>query len=266
MAHDEVSAQPSRWGDKLTGRPLPEHDPSIDRLDEAARRELAQHWIERAAAERRVGESFAIIADSLKKVAAPPQLIALAERAVDDERRHTELSRVAASRFAGIEMELPPRLPLTPPEHPGATSFEKHALWIAGQCCFNETLASAVLEASLAATTGAFAKAALRELLSDEIDHARIGWGYLAATPVAREAVGKRLTRLAEANVHMWRTTPRTYPSRPDLVEQGALSLEMIEAALLSALREVLLPGFEQLDFATGELRNWIDQGAPTES
>lgn len=254
-----------RWGGRLTSRELPELDETIDALDPASREELARHWLERAAAERRVGDSFAVVRDTLRELDSGAELIALAERAVDDERRHEELSRLVACRFAGRELPAPERLALTLPHHEGATDSERRAFWVVGQCCLNETFASAVLEASLAATTGPYAKAALRELLSDEIDHARIGWAYLAScSPAARGAVAARALGLTRANLKMWRETPRSYPSRPELVEQGALSLDLIEHALLGAIRELVIPGFEQLGVETARLGQWLDQGAPT--
>ena len=49
----------------------------------------------------------------------------------------------------------------------------------------NETTAGVFLEVCLAHAEGALAKAALSELLSDEIDHGRIGWAHLAAVDAA---------------------------------------------------------------------------------
>jgi hypothetical protein len=136
---------------------------------------------------------------------------------------------------------------------------------VLGHCALNETFASAVLESALASTTGALAKAALRELLSDEIDHARIGWGFLASLDVeTRAAITPWLPALLRANIREWRTADRGYPSDPTLVAQGALSQELLEGALLGALRELILPGLRHLGIATGELDAWVELGAPS--
>jgi hypothetical protein len=254
-----------RWGGRLTSRPLPENDETLDALSAADREELALHWLARAQSERRVGEAFAFIRDQLQQTGADASLVALADRAVDDEQRHFELSRQVASRFAGRSLPAPEPLPLAIPQHPGASAELLPALWVLGQCAFNETFASGVLEASLAAAEGPLAKAALRELLSDEVDHARLGWTYLAALEPGRRAeVGRWLLRLGRANLRMWRTAPREYPSRPELVTQGALSLELLEPALLGALGELIIPGFEHLGLPTDELKTWLADGAPT--
>lgn len=260
--------QPStvgRWGGRLTAHELPERDESLDLLSPAHRRELAEHWLERAASERRVADSFKVIRDTLKEAGADAALIALAARAVDDEYRHAEIARRVASRFAGEELPAPARLPFSAPEHRGASPELKRVLWVVGQCCLNETFASAVLEASLQVSKGALARAALRELLSDEIDHARIGWAFLAGRSAEERAqVAARMVSLTRANVAMWRDTPRAYPSDGELLAQGALSRELIESAVLAAVRDLVIPGFSQLGMPTRALERWLAAGAST--
>lgn len=254
-----------RWQGRLTSRPLPEADESIDRLSPEARRELASHWLARAASERRVADAFVVVRDALVASDAPNDLVALATRAIDDEHRHTELARHVASRFAGEALQEPARLTLVVPVHPHASPELVRALHVLGHCALNETFASAVLEAALHASTGALAKAALRELLSDEIDHARIGWGYLASlSPEVRRALVPFLPELLRANLRAWRTTEREYPSDPSLVTHGALTATLIESSLQTALLTLVMPGFVHLGMPTDALTDWIASGAPT--
>lgn len=266
MMHATMEIQTTgRWGGRLTSRDLPTEDHTLQHLSLSERQELARHWLERSASERRVGTSFTVIRDTLIEVQARDELVELASRAIDDEARHAEIARVVASRFWGEELPAPPLLPFSAPEHRGASRRLTCHLWVVGQCSLNETFASAVLEASLAHTTAGLAKAALRELLSDEIDHARIGWAHLAGLDAAqRGAIQPRLLSLTRANVKMWRDTPRLYPSSPALVEQGALSRELIEGALLAAVRELVAPGFAALGFDVSPIVRWLDSGAPT--
>jgi hypothetical protein len=58
----------------------------------------------RSAMERRVGDSFEVVAAALERRGAARNLIDLAHRAIDDEYRHEELSRVVASRYAGRDL------------------------------------------------------------------------------------------------------------------------------------------------------------------
>jgi hypothetical protein len=129
----------------------------------------------------------------------------------------------------------------------------------------NETIASAFLEVALAHTRAPTASIALRELLSDEIDHARIGWALLASVDDAmRNEVGKWLPKMAIANLRMWRDAPRRYPDDPRLAAHGAPSSTVVEEALQMALRDLIVPGFEEVGISTTETRAWLERGAPT--
>ncbi len=265
MAPDEVISPAGRWSGRLTSRPLPEVDPSIERLTDEDRATVMQVWLARAANERRVSDSFAVVVNALLALNAAPGLIDLARRAVDDELRHAEICRYVASRFAGADVPTPARLPLAVPPHATASEELRHTLHVVGQCCLNETIASAVLEASIVNARGALVAAALRELLSDEIDHGRLGWAYLAT--VRSELRGKIelwLPAIARGNLKMWRETPRLYATSIAVVEQGALPADRTEATLLGAIRDLIIPGFDRLGLSTVELRRWLELGAPT--
>ncbi len=224
------------------------------------------HWLERAASERRVGDSFALVANALTALHAPDELTALARRAVDDEVRHQGLSFLVAQRFFGHPIAPPARLPFAPPAHRNASPSLRHRLHILGQCALNETSATAVLEASLAEATGALAKSALRELLADEVEHARIGWGFLGTLSAEeRAAVQPWLFALVHGNMRTWRDTERAYPSDDSLVAHGAISRSLLERALQLALRDLIIPGFKQLGFDTAEIERWAQAGAPTD-
>ena len=253
-----------RWGGAVTSRPLPDDD-TIAELSPLQRLTLADVWLGRAASERRVSDSFVIVRDALVSLGAAEELVDLATRAIDDEMRHAELSREVASRYAREPLAHPPRLVLAIPLHAGASERLRHVLHVVGQCAFNETIASTFLEAALVETTAPLARAALRELLSDEIDHARIGWALLGS--LERELlndVERWLPAMAIANLRMWRETNRTYGSDASLAAHGAPHVESVEKALLLALRDLILPGFEHLGLATDTMRAWLEAGAPT--
>jgi hypothetical protein len=254
-----------RWGGRLTSRPLPESDEAIEALDDADREGLARVWLGRAATERRVGESFGVIRDALRALGAEGEAVRLAERAIDDELRHAEICRYVASRFHGSELDPPAELPLVVPRLASASPELRHTLHIVGQCALNETTASAFLEACTREARGELASAALRELFSDEIDHARIGWVHLASMSAeVRADVGKWLLPLARANLKMWRETARTPSTAPAFAVHGAPPAEELEGALVGAVRDLLVPGFSLLGIAVEPLEAWLADGAPT--
>ncbi len=255
-----------RWGGRLTGRALPEADEELEELADAQRAELAKVWLGRAASERRVADAFEVIHAALAELDAPPELVALAARAVDDEYRHEELSRQVASRFAGRELDAPPRLTLIVPEHRGAEGELLHTLHVLGHCAMNETFASAFLEASLEFAKAPLARAAVQELLSDEIEHARIGWAHLSSLDdVRRRAVAPWLLPMVRANLKMWRDTPRPYSTDPTVHRHGAPPAYAVERALRGAIADLMIPGLERFGLPTEELRAWLARGAPTD-
>jgi len=241
-------------------------DDELDGLDDAPRAELVAVWLGRAASERRVADAFEVIRDALTELRAPSELAMFATRAVDDEYRHEELSRQVASRFAGRELEPPPRLTLVVPEHPGADGELLHTLHVLGHCAMNETFASAFLETSLAFTKAPLARVAVLELLSDEIDHARLGWAHLGSLDDARRrAVAPWLPSMVRANLKMWRNTPRPYSTDPLVHRHGAPPADAVETALKGAISDLMIPGLERFGLPTGPLRAWLADGAPTD-
>jgi hypothetical protein len=217
--------------------------------------------------ERRVADSFAVIRDALVRRGAAAELVDLAHRAIDDEHRHEELSRVVASRFAGRDLPAPARLHLEVPEHKGASKELRDTLLVVGQCVFNETTASAYLEVSLEHAMGTLAKSALRELLSDELDHGRIGWAHLASLDErSRARVVPWLLPMAWLNLREWR---RETPVDPDhsetLTLHGVPPSSTIHEALVDALRSLIVPGLEQLRMDTTAIQRWLGDGAPTD-
>jgi hypothetical protein len=245
-------------------RPLPASDDAIARLSDDDREAIAEVWLGRAAMERRVGDSFAVVTDALRALRADGEALRLAERAIDDEMRHAEICRFVASRFHGAELASPPRLALTVPKLPGASDELRHTLHVVGQCALNETTASAVLEASVDGARSDLARAALRELLSDEIDHARIGWMHLAQVraPI-RADVERLLLPLVRANMKTWRDSPRPTPPANGL-DHGAPPYEVIERALLGSVRDLIVPGVRRLGMKTAPVEEWLAEGAPT--
>jgi hypothetical protein len=264
-ADEVIAISPhGRWGGRITSRALPD-DPAIDALGPETRRVLADVWTARIASERRVADSFAVVRDALLDLDAPRPMVELASRAVDDEMRHSALCREVASRYAGSDVAPPPHAPSAIPKHAGASDELRRTLHVVGQCAINETIACAFLEASLAHATSPFARAALRELMSDEIDHARIGWAHLSSLRAPQRAeVTPWVPSMVRANLKMWRDAPRPYPVGDEYAAHGAPSIAMVEDAIVTAVRDLVMPGFAELGVDVAPVRAWLDDGAPT--
>jgi hypothetical protein len=252
-----------RWQGQVTKRPLPEVDTTIIDLPTETRENIANLWWSQAATEYRVASSFEVVRDALGRLQVDAGILQLAERAVDDEYRHNALCLQMAERYAGRPFEQPKVLEFAHPAHASAAAPRvRDALFVVGQCVYNETFASAYLQACLDGATHPLAKAALRELLSDEIDHARIGWAYLSTlAPEERAALEEWLLPLAVSNLREWRSI--NLPSATSELEaHGLPARERIQTALLDALSGIILPGLEHNRFHAKALKNWVVAGA----
>ncbi len=255
-----------RWNGRVTSRPLPDSAPAMRGLSGDERKLLADIWLSQCATERRVADSFAIVHRALVSLDADPGLIATAERAVDDEYRHTELCRLVACEYAGKSLANPPVLPSIHPAHETASSDRvRQCLYVLGQCAFNETFASAYLEAALHCAEVPYAKAAIRELLSDEVDHARIGWAFAATLPASERSEAQSwLVDLAVCNLREWRAIALPAVAKGVVTSHGVPPREKVERALMEVIEAVMIPGFERFGFDMREMRAWHKEGAPT--
>jgi hypothetical protein len=218
-------------------------------LDAERRRVVAEVWRGRADSERSTAETFRIVANGLAALDAESDLIALARRAVDDEMRHAKRCWQLACLYADRELPVPRPHALVLPSYEGATEELRHTLHVVGQCCLNETTASAFLERSLQLVRAEPVRTVLRELLRDEIDHARIGWAHLASpllSTATRQAIAPWLPQMIATNSRTW---CRQLDILLDDVhaEHGVPTWSTIAEVTATALDELILPGLRHV-------------------
>src|SRR5262249_50707577 len=129
--------------------------------------------------------------------------------------------------------------------------------------CVNETVASAWLEASLEKATAPLARAAIRELMADDVHHARLGWAHVGSahvTKAMRADVSAWLPRLLQAVVGPWLRDAPAYGE--GVPAHGVPSMETTKATVVCALREIVLPGLESLGVDARAGRAWADAHA----
>jgi hypothetical protein len=243
--------RPTRSG--LTYRPLPAHDPGIERLSDEERHAVAMLWLGLAGEELESIRAFRWIEEAIAGIGAGPRVVALVQRAAEDEERHGEICRRVASAYRGAD--LVPRLParaLLPLRTPGDPELEL-ALYLIEASCLGETIGTLFIKESLDAASSPLARAALRELLTDEVEHARLGFAYLAAPYVGarhREAISGWLPRLFQSTLDYWKMpSPRPMPRA--LAAHGCLSAAQVDSLVWTALREIALPGLAYLGLDT---------------
>ena len=226
-------------------RELPADDPVISALSAGDREVLAYLWAARARSELGAGAVFAATARGLFMEgggAIPHELLWLASRAVCDELRHAEICRYVASRYGAVT---PPRAaPPSIAEPPFGRGI--HAVL---NSALNETIGSAFLSACLDEAEGPLARAALRELLTDEMDHARLGWALLATPgfggPLRSEVEG-RLPEFVAMARRAWAARAAELPEELPR-GHGCLPRADVLRVVEIAVRDLILPGFDRL-------------------
>jgi hypothetical protein len=147
-----------------------------------------------------------------------------------------------------------PRIPM----HPGVDGGTRALLHVVEMCCLSETLTGVYFTEMLARTTDAVAREAIESLLEDEIDHGRVGWAYLAARSRdgtvhgLGEALPAMLTRTFRGTLE----SPAAKQADDARLEAcGYLGPSAGAEVYRRALRDVILPGFEQLGVELGPSR-----------
>jgi hypothetical protein len=234
-------------------------DATIVRLSPDERRLVAATCARRAELELRGAAAFTVVTQALIELGADGKVLALSAQAIAEELRHSEAYLELAHIYGGVALPAPVPAAIAIPAH-GLPPRLERILHIVGMCSVNETMACAFLELCLAEAVGPVMQAALREVLGDEIKHARIGWAYLASARLdedERQLIARAILPLVQMQWRGWREQLATLPS-PPLLGHGCPSREAIEAAALEAIAELVLPGFEHVGFATDAARAWL--------
>lgn len=227
---------------------LPENDSIMDAMPPELRGEVARTWHRRAHEELKVAAAFSVLCRELLEIRADPMVLAIVSRAVHDEVRHAEVCRALASKYHGAEVTWPEAVAIEPSQARDDRAL-RTAFHVVGMCCVNEAIASTFLDASLDGARSPSARAALGELLADEVEHARVGWIFVAKEPVGmHRAIEANLLTLVKPVVAQW-WDEGEITLRDGAPEHGIPSVATTRTCVVSALRDIVLPGFTQLGF-----------------
>lgn len=216
----------------------------VEELDAASRAVVADYWWRRAQGELTSWVGFRHVLADLRAERSPEAIVALAERAVDDERRHAEWCREWAVRFGHPGGDLAPRAD-RPVSLPGATEETNRLLRIA-LCCMTETVGCVILRHARRRTTGPELRRLQRRHMADELQHARVGWGHLATLDTRKRALlRQRLPELIAVLPHACCEGPEL--DRDDLVPWGYFTPTLLRAAHDEAVRDLILPGLRHV-------------------
>ncbi len=225
----------------------------VGALGDEGRRTVGATWLERMKQEHLAVGAFSLLARELAAEGCETIVLSLVTRAACDEVRHAEICRRFAVELLGAAA-VPASFRGLPkvPMHPGAPPGDRVLFHVVEMCCLSETLTGVYFTEMLARTTDRVAREAIESLLEDEIDHGRVGWAYLAG----RSRDGS-LGGLAEALPAMLDRTFRGIRASKPAASSGRDEAQLETCGYLGpragaevyrrALRDVILPGFEQV-------------------
>lgn len=233
-------------------------------LTDPGERELvAGMWAFRARSENQAAARFVRLRDRLRAGGVDGRLVTMAEAAIDQERRHRARCIDLAVGFGHAPLAL---VEVEPPEvAPAGLSARRRLTWeVFAFCCLTESINAALLSHSYAVCEDPDSKAAVRKILADEVQHARLGWAYLGLTD-DRAWLAEHLPRMLAATVPEELLDPRIQdqPS-PALRAYGVFPRSELGALLASALEEVIGPGLETLGIPRAPLDAWFAEVKPS--
>jgi hypothetical protein len=247
-----------------SGHSVRDGEETVPPLDDDARRTVAATSARRAALELEGAAAFTAVTQALVDLRADARIVDLSARAIAEEIRHSEIY-LELARSYGENGVAPPRMaPIEIPRYPGTSPEHERVLRVVGMCSINETMACSFLELSFSGAKAPAVRAAVHEILEDEIRHARIGWAYLGSRDVGdaeRRVLSAWLLPMLRAQWSRWRQQIATLPA-DELGAYGCPSPVAIEQASLASMRELVLPGFARAGVDVTEAARWLEGGA----
>ena len=172
-----------------------------DDLTEAERREIGATWAFRAAGEHDTAAQYADLAKRLEALGVAAQTSERVAAAGRDELRHRNLcAEMAARAWYRLPPFSPTKLRRIAPHRSGEGAracYEMVALY-----CVTESINATLLLRSWERAADKETRAALHSLLTDEVQHSRIGWGFLSEEAAFRDEIAPRLPLMLAAAAH----------------------------------------------------------------
>jgi hypothetical protein len=229
----------------------------------SARRVAVRVWTRRLHVERDAAARFGRLGGELVAVGAADEVVALAERAAADERRHAALCEELIEHFGGdapAATEATLGAPVGPKE---AEPRQRTAYEMVAMSCLTETLSTALLGALVERADEDRVRDIMREILRDEVQHSRLGWAHLAA----EHREGASVAWIGAYLPAMLRATVRDelFDSGDEHAEQEALSgmgsLSRAERldVFVQCMQRVVFPGLRQFGIDSSAGARWLD-------
>ena len=223
-------------------------------------RAVAEQWAFRARSEVESAQRFARLSEELAHAGAADEIVAGLATAAEDERRHARLCASVAERFGlpNADRHDAPRVRV------GRAGLEPRdqLLWeMVSAFCIGETMNASLLTMMLELSRDQAIRDVTRQLLRDEVRHARLGWTHLAAERQQGRGtfIAEVLPAMLSASVEPDFFDLAGEPWSDELRALGEPSPAERVTLFETTLRQVVFPGFAELSIETGNAAAWLD-------
>lgn len=224
-------------------------------LSDRERRIAIATWSGRMVNEHLSAQVWASLLPQLMRAAAPPAFLIEAADAAKDELRHAEACAGVVHALGGKPVAILPPI-VDVPRHEEVGPLEAVLRNVISVGCLSETIAVSIIRAEQAELEGTPLGGVLRDILADEVRHARFGWGALGvlAPRLDADARARMDDYLVDALLHQ---IEHEIPLLPKLsVPGGNLALAGVcdggaaQALFVDTIETVILPALESAGFA----------------
>ena len=226
----------------------------------ALRSLAASAWKARWQVELEAEARFARLACRMERIGAAPEIVDLARRASQDERRHAGLcADLARSYGEAVPSTYAPAIrEITP----SGLRLRGQVLYeLVASCCITETESMGVLTTLLGAARSPNLRRVLRELAQDEVGHSRLGWAHLASEHAQGTTafLGPLIPSMLEGSIDA-RLFSKATGGQEDagLLEHGVLPPRLKLDVFRQTLEEVVFPGLDHLGVDVAPARRWL--------
>ena len=238
-------------------------------LPDEAKRSIGQLWRKRSRFEQEAAARFIQLSERLASADAHPEVIRMTREAGADEARHAALCDELVIRF-GLEPARTISFELNEIAPKGLNLRHRVLYEVIALSCITETLSTALLSELVARAIDPVVKSHMREILKDEVRHARLGWAHLSAEHQRggiRE-LGGLIPAMLKDTVHeeLFSDAPESRHAEL-LMGYGSLNRGERRRVIGATLEQVIFPGLERfgIDITAG-LSWWSEQMERTSS
>lgn len=224
---------------------------------------IARTWAERAQAELGASRRFRDLFIRMQQWNVHPHILKRVEQAEEEEDLHAFLCAKMARKFGhktGFS---------TPKGISTEDTFSWHRLReidrllldVVLMGCITESLNASLLNSIYTNSGQTEAGKLIHRILKDEVQHAQIGWAYLAEQCTHRDCsfVSEYLVEMVERSINDELFLPITDSAEENSYQYGVMPQKERHNQCIMTLREVVCAGFEHAGIDTTSLRIWIE-------